>query len=161
MFSLILLIILVSAGYVLFAQSKYLSSDSIISVEIENAPCISTSSAKIKKIEEKIENTTESVDSELVEKDDRKETVTLQEVVAEYFAVANLSSITIGQQTETHAQGELSQNWWLAFNDYNDGWRIITSGCSYINCHEISGYDFPTEMAPICWDTSNNQLVNR
>ena len=159
-FSFIFFVMLVNISYVIFEQSKNTSPDNTAVVKLENAPCKSINSAEINAIEEEIESTTEFVEAEPVEKN-TKAVTSLQEVVAEYFDVENISSITISQQTEEHAQGEFGQNWWLAFNDDNGVWRIITSGCSYINCHEISGYDFPTEMAPICWDTSNNQLVNR
>lgn len=160
-FGLILLFTLVSAVYAVLSQSKFFSPDSTNLVELENPPSTSTHSAEIKNIEEKIENTTELVEAEPTEKNDAKAMSSLQQVVAEFFDVENLPSSTISQQTETHAQGEFGQKWWLAFNDKNDGWKVVASGCSYINCGEISEYNFPTEMAPVCWDTNNNKLVNR
>lgn len=160
-FSLILLVLLVIAGYAVFAQSKNFSLESTGLVELENTPCTSINSAEFKENDEKIENTTESVDAELVEKNNTKTIRPLQEVVAEHFTLKNPSDITISQQTKTHAQGEFDQKWWLAFNDKNDGWKVVASGCSYINCGEISEYNFPTEMAPVCWDTNSNKLVNR
>lgn len=83
----------------------------------------------------------------------------LQQSIANYFG-SSATSITINYQTDSHAQGHYGQKWWLAVNASND-WEVIASGTSYISCSDISGYNFPTNMAPACWDYATNQLVNR
>lgn len=83
----------------------------------------------------------------------------LMQSITSYFGCSE-SAITINYQTSNHAQGQFGQKWWLAVNG-NSGWRIIASGTSYINCSDISGYNFPTHMAPACWDYATNQLINR
>ncbi len=124
-------------------------------VNIEHSPCASPNlnDNTDKKIEKDVLNS--------IENNDIKEQLSLENIVANYFDVKKSSNIIISHQTEIHAQGEFGQKWWLAFNDKEDGWTIIATGCSYINCHEINGYDFPSEMVPVCWDTNSNQLINQ
>lgn len=58
-------------------------------------------------------------------------------------------------------KGQVGQKWWLAIYSSTSGWRVVATDGSYINCADITGYDFPSDMAPACWDYSSNQLINR
>jgi len=157
----VFIFVLATVSYSVFVRSRISSPDIGEIVHVQSSSCLSPDFTEIKNNDEDKENINNTVNSVFVEEYDIKEKVSLQKIVADYFTVENPSSIMISQQTKTHAQGEFGQNWWLAYNDEDSGWKIIASGCSYINCNEISEYDFPSEMAPVCWDTSNNQLIDR
>lgn len=123
-------------------------------VNTEFSPC-----ASLYLDEEKEE--VKKIAPEFNEVGDFSEKSALENILGTHFNVKNISDIVISQQTEFYAQGEYGQHWWLAFNDREDGWYIVATGCSYINCDEIEGYNFPSEMAPVCWDSKNNQLITR
>ena len=84
----------------------------------------------------------------------------LTEALVNYFKLSNQDNVNIINQSATHAQGQVGQKWWLAVKAKN-GWKIVATGTSYINCNDIAGFNFPSSMAPACWDNATNQLINR
>jgi len=160
--SCIVVPLLMAIGYTPLVQNRIAVTNSL---EFNDpSPCVSPSPTLITTNDvqdEEKDSIDETTDFDSFAENNSNELVSLQEIVGDYFSIKNSAIITISQQTDTHAQGEFNQKWWLAFNDTNDGWKIIASGCSYINCDEISGFNFPSEMAPVCWDVNKNQLINR
>jgi len=118
---------------------------------------VATSAATIAVIKEK--NSTPSAQPK-IENKIKTNNPDLATAVMSYFKLSNQENINIINQTVTHAQGQVGQKWWLAVNA-RSGWKIVASGTSYINCNDISGFNFPSSMAPACWDNATNQLINR
>lgn len=79
----------------------------------------------------------------------------------DFFKTTDCKKININLQNQTHAQGEVGKKWWLAYRSKKMNWEIVASGYSYIDCADISGYNFPSAMAPACWDYHSNQLISR
>ena len=144
------------ATYLAYFQNKETVHTRAAIENVEISPCPSPPVEK--DAQRKSANEAETTATDV---NDLNESSALQNVVAAYFKVKNPSDISIDQQSEVHAQGEFGQKWWLAFNDDTLGWHIVTTGCSYIECDEIAGYNFPSEMAPKCWNSAQNQLITR
>jgi len=49
---------------------------------------------------------------------------------------------------------------WLAYND-GEKWLLIFDGQGAIPCEAIDPYNFPTDMAPECWNEATSQLIKR
>lgn len=156
--SLSMIIIFTFLSYQAYSQNQEISNSNSTLEKTLIAPCESPK-VNDKNDQEilKVEKNNKVFDEDI----DLNEDLTLKNVLDTYFNTMNLAGVVISHQTETHAQGEFGQNWWLAFNDKKDGWYIVSTGCSYISCDEIEGYNFPSEMAPVCWDSKNNQLVTQ
>jgi len=160
-FGLILIISISTISYYTYSRKVQVSNNNNSLVNVDNSPCSPPPPEKNTN-EEKTEVKDDSkVIPKVTDVNNFNEKSTLQKIVSTYFNVKNPSDITISQQTNTHAQGEFEQKWWLAFNDNKHGWKVIATGCSYINCHEINGYNFPLEMVPVCWDIKSNQLITQ
>jgi len=56
--------------------------------------------------------------------------------------------------------GEISGGWFLAYHDNGD-WIIVADGNGTVMCEKIEPYNFPTTMAPECWDEVNGELITR
>ena len=80
--------------------------------------------------------------------------------LSEYYE-APISPETITATSKNHAQGERGNEWWLACKTCSENWEVVATGYSYVNCSDISSYDFPTDMVPVCWDNAENALVFR
>ena len=56
--------------------------------------------------------------------------------------------------------GEISGAMWLAYRNQGT-WEIVFDGNGTVPCANIEPYNFPTQMAPECWDESTSQLIVR
>lgn len=83
-----------------------------------------------------------------------------------YSKLVNEVTVTIDQSTATHAAGgvafaeEVGGGWWLAYKD-TSSWIIVDDGNGTVSCQKIEPYNFPTSMAPECWNEATNTLITR
>lgn len=77
------------------------------------------------------------------------------------------TEISVSKNTGTHASGsvrfagEMGGGMWLAYKDGKD-WTITYDGHGTIPCSAVDNpYNFPTDMAPECWDETTGSLVTR
>jgi hypothetical protein len=75
-------------------------------------------------------------------------------------------SVTISQNTGTHAkgsisfEGEMGGGWFLAYKSA-DGWIIVADGNGTISCSVIAPYSFPVSLVPECYDEKTETLIKR
>ncbi len=73
------------------------------------------------------------------------------------------AQFTIDKSEDGFAQGMIiipgkQPKWWLAI-EKNDQWKVVLDGYSYVNCKDITPYNFPSSIVPACW--GKNTLINR
>lgn len=75
---------------------------------------------------------------------------TLKAVLAAHLeADVNELTITIDQNTGTHARGGVDNGYYLAVK-VNDQWLIVADGQGALDCQVIAQYDFPSSILPEC-----------
>jgi hypothetical protein len=57
-------------------------------------------------------------------------------------------------------EGEISGGYVLGAK-VNDGWKIISDGNGNYTCDVVDVVDFPSSLAPECWDENGMQMVDR
>lgn len=76
------------------------------------------------------------------------------------------TDISINEISANHASGvvkfagEISGGWFLAAKTTGD-WQIVADGNGTVMCGDIDPFNFPTTMAPECWDDSTQTLITR
>jgi hypothetical protein len=65
----------------------------------------------------------------------------------------NSLTITISQNTGTHARGGVDNGYFLAAK-INDQWQIVADGQGAIDCNIVAQYGFPASMVPECSGSS-------
>jgi hypothetical protein len=63
-------------------------------------------------------------------------------------------TITISQNTGSHARGGVDNGYFLAAK-VNGQWQIVADGQGTLNCQVVNQYGFPASMVPECSGTSN------
>lgn len=79
--------------------------------------------------------------------------------LAEYLGVP-LEDVNylVGQKTVMHANGNVSNGYFLAFKNDQD-WIIVYGGQANPPCSLIESYWFPTDMVPECLDENDNLVI--
>ena len=76
------------------------------------------------------------------------------------------TDISINEITANHASGvvkfagEIAGGWFLAAKTTGD-WQIVADGNGTVICADIDPFNFPTTMAPECWDDTTQTLITR
>ena len=65
----------------------------------------------------------------------------------------NELTITVSQNTGSHARGGVENGYFLAAK-FNDQWQIVADGQGALDCQVVSQYGFPASMVPECSGTS-------
>jgi hypothetical protein len=63
-------------------------------------------------------------------------------------------SVTIKENTGTHARGNVDNGYFLAAK-VNENWMIVADGQGVIDCNAIAQYTFPASMVPECAGSSS------
>ena len=69
---------------------------------------------------------------------------------------ANALSVTIKENTGTHARGNVDNGYFLAAK-VNGNWVIVADGQGAIECNVVTQYDFPSSMVPECTDSVSDE----
>ena len=141
-------------------QSEQVQSDQIkTQIATEPATLIQNTETKIQDNKNLKQQSTSPTPISLTQKTNIDQ---LTKSLIKYFQLDNDNNLAITAQTAKHAQGQLDTKWWLAiYSATTNDWRVVASGSSYINCADIVGYHFPSDMVPACWDYGSNQLIER
>jgi hypothetical protein len=67
---------------------------------------------------------------------------------------ANGLSVTIKENTGTHARGNVDNGYFLAAK-VNGNWVIVADGQGVIDCNVVTQYNFPNSMVPECAGSSS------
>lgn len=59
-----------------------------------------------------------------------------------------------------HFSGEMGGGWFLAYKQ-NNQMIIVADGNGTVPCENIEPYDFPTDLAPECWNEATGVLITR
>lgn len=76
------------------------------------------------------------------------------------------TEISVSKNTGTHATGsvrfagEMGGGMWLAYKD-GENWIVTYDGQGTIPCSAVDPYNFPTDIAPECWDETTSSLITR
>lgn len=92
----------------------------------------------------------------------------IRQVLADkYDRTVEETEVSVSKNIGTHASGsvrfagEMGGGMWLAYKD-GDNWIITYDGHGTIPCSAVNNpYNFPTDMAPECWNETTNSLITR
>ncbi len=78
----------------------------------------------------------------------------------------NKVKVQVGKNLNDYASGgvsfedEIGGGWWLAAKVAGK-WKIVADGNGTVSCSDIEPYDFPSDMAPYCYDEESGEMIDR